>query len=409
MKEDDNLEIKIRNGNKQLMRDINKSKILNLVKSSGEISRIQIAKQLGLSQATVTYITEELISNGFLLEKGEQKSTGGRKPKVLNINENYGVIASVGISKHTIEVVICNVSNQVLSRSLITEKVIDPEKAKKIISETIKGWLSAHDNPKLLGISVISSGLVNRNKGIILKSTLLNWQNVPIVQMLKEDFPNIKILLDKDINAVALYEMNMGKAKSLKDFLIISIGEGLGMSTVIRNHIYYGDFGGAGEFGHITFQKDGYQCHCGQKGCLEQYASEFYLKNKLNDLEIEKYDSDHLLKSVGQAALTGDEQAIALLKQMGSNLGIGLKNLINVLNPKGIIIVGAAVKYKHFFMDEVYKAADTNFFSNADLKTKIITSEISNDAWYQGASMLITNGLFEIPIYQEVNGFGGAE
>jgi hypothetical protein len=89
------VKMQIRNGNKQLMRDINKSKILNLVRTKGPISRVAIAKELSLSQATVTYITEELISSKFVVEEGELKSTGGRKAKLLRLNDEIGVIASV--------------------------------------------------------------------------------------------------------------------------------------------------------------------------------------------------------------------------------------------------------------------------------------------------------------------------
>lgn len=401
--------VEIRNGNKQLMRDINKSKILNLVRTEGPISRVGIAKKLKLSQATVTYITEELFENNFLIEEGEQKSTGGRKAKLLQFNDNIGVIAGVGISKGGIEIVLCDLRNQAIDHNFSDESFETGEDATTIIARLINALLMKQGHPQLLGISIISSGLVDRNSGTVVKSTLLNWHNVPIVSLLRRYYPDVRILLDKDINAVAMYEMNFGHAQSLQDFLVVSVGEGLGLSVVIRKHIYYGDYGGAGEFGHTVINVGGYKCHCGQHGCLEQYASEFYLRNKLRETNNTDFGTKHLLTKIGDGAENGDSVAIELLREMGTYLGYGIRNLINVFNPKAIVLVGEAIKYSNLFLERTLKTADNNFFSNADLPTKVLTSDSSNDAWYQGASILISNSLFETPIYQEVNNIGGLE
>lgn len=398
--------MQIRNGNKQLIRDINKSKILNLIRLQGPISRVEIARNLNLSQATVTYIMEDLISEDLIIEEGVQKSTGGRKAKLLSFNPNLGVIASIGISKSGIETVLCDLKNNLITCSFTESNVEAVDKTITLIVSSIKNILNSQENPRLMGISIISSGLVDRDSGTIIKSTLLNWKEVHIKDLLQPYFPNVKILVDRDINAVAMYEMNFGSAKQLKDFLIVSVGEGLGLSIVIGNHIYYGDYGGAGEFGHTVINVGGYQCHCGQKGCLEQYASEFYLRNKLKNMGDVKYKDKYLLKEVGDAANSGDKESIELLQEMGKYLGYGLRNLINVFNPKAIILVGEAMEYSNHFIYNMRKTVDNNFFANAELPTKVIPSSIDNDAWYQGASILISNLLFETPIYQEVTGIG---
>lgn len=389
------------------MRDINKSKILNLVRVKGPISRVEIAKALNLSQATITYISEELISSGYVIEGGEQKSTGGRKAKLLRLNDDIGVIASVGISKNGLEVVLCDLRNKPLDHAFTEQAVGTGEQTAKAIAVALQHLLEQNSQPKLLGIAVISSGLVDRDSGTIVKSTLLDWQDVPIRDLLQPYFPEVKILVDKDINAVAMYEMSFGEAKSLQDFLVVSVGEGLGLSVVINNHIYYGDYGGAGEFGHTVINVDGYACHCGQHGCLEQYASEFYLKNRVMELGTTQYGEHHLLRHIGKAAQQGDQLAVDMLKQMGVYLGYGVRNLINIFNPKAIVLVGAAVEYQSIFIDDMWHTAKHNFFANVDLPTKVLTSAVDNDAWYQGASILISNSLFETPIYQEVSGFGG--
>lgn len=391
--------MQIRNGNKQLMRDINKSKILNLIRSEGEVSRVSIAKKLNLSQATVTYIAEELLDDNFILEGGEQKSTGGRKARLLTFNNNLGIIASIGISKKGIEIVLCNLRNEPIDHQFIDINTTDSKKTVNQIADNIKRLVAEQNHLDLLGISIISSGLVDRDSGTIVKSTLLDWENVPIKEMMQSYFPDIKIMVDRDINAVAMYEMNFGSAKALQDFLIVSVGEGLGLSIVIGNHIYYGDYGGAGEFGHTVIQIGGYRCHCGQRGCLEQYASEFYLKNKLKNSE---FGTNHLLRKVGDAANNGDKNAQELLEEMGTNLGYGLRNLINIFNPKAIILVGEAMDYSNHFIGKLRTTVNNNFFANANLPTEVISSKTQNDAWYQGASILISNSLFETPIYQEV-------
>lgn len=397
----------LRTGSKELIKEINRFKVLNIIRHQQPVSRSEIAKQCELGVSTLSYIIEELKTQRLIYEVGEATSTGGRKAKLLRFNKDHGYIISVKIEEEQILTALTNMEGEILcKRYALFSKKESPENVTDMIEAEIHQIFTQEkkDLSFLLGIGILSSGLVNRHDGTIIRSSMLGWENVPITKMVKESFPEAQVFVDNNINGYTLAELEKGEGKSNQNFLVVSIGAGVGLSVVIDRKIYYGSVGGAGEFGHTTLVPNGYPCHCGQNGCLEMYASEFYFKNKAQ--EQANHSSSNLkdfhFSEVAKTAEEGNEFAINLMKEMGTYLGYGLRNLINTFNPDKIIIVGEGVKYSHLFNHEVNLIANDNFFEKVDIKTDLVFSGLNDDAWFTGGALLAINQIFQEPIYEPI-------
>lgn len=397
----------IKSGSKELIKEINRYKVLNIIRKKEPISRVEISKLCNLGASTLSYIIDELKSQELIKEVGESSSTGGRRAKLYEFNKDSGFVASVKIEEEKLLISLTNMNADIVDMKKIDfKRQSSPDIVVGLIKDGLSDLLKKNNKEKgqLQGIGILSSGLINREEGIILRSSMLGWKDVPIAELLEEQFKGIPIFVDKNINGYTLAELWKGEGKESKDFIVVSVGAGLGLSVVKDYKIYYGFVGGAGEFGHTTIEVNGYNCHCGQKGCLEMYASEFYFQNKGKDL-IKQY-SDSLLKNfyfdeVAVQAQKGDELANRLIKDMGEYLGIGIRNLINTLNPEKVVFAGEGMKYSDLFMDKVKEISRDNFFSKADVQTSIVKSDLTDTAWLEGGALLVINHIFQVPIFEE--------
>ncbi|SDJ35836.1 ROK family protein [Salimicrobium halophilum] len=398
----------LRTGSKELIKEINRFKVLNIIRHQQPISRAEISRQCELGVSTLSYIMDELKAQNLIYEVGEASSTGGRKAKLLKFNENHGYVVSIKIEEEQILTALTDMEGGILLKTYVAfEKKESAERIVSLIEKEVKMIFSEQDKDisHLLGIGVLSSGLVNRHEGEIIRSSMLEWENVPVTSMIKEKFPRVPVFVDNNINGYTLAELEKGEGQKDNNFLVVSIGAGLGLSVVIDRKIYYGAVGGAGEFGHTNLVMGGYPCHCGQEGCLEMYASEFYFENKIKERlkEDPTYEGeDHHFSAVAKAAEADDMFAQSLMKEMGTHLGYGLRNLINTLNPEKIIIVGEGVKYKHLFEREVLAIANDNFFEKVSIDTDIVFSHLKDDSWFTGGALLAISQLFQEPIYEQM-------
>lgn len=396
----------LRNGSKELIKEINRFKVLNIIRLHHPISRAEIAKRYKLGASTLSYIIEDLMSLGYIAEIGESDSTGGRRAKLIQFNKDYGYAISLKIEEKQILLAVANMEAELVGiKKIPFKKKSSPEIVVEIIEKNINQILAENNIPigKLLSIGILSSGLVNRHLGIILRSTMLGWNDVPITSMLKKSFKNTRIFVDNNINGYTLAELWSGEGQNSNNFLVVSVGAGLGLSVVIDRKIYYGSIGGAGEFGHTTIEIDGYTCHCGQKGCLEMYASEFFFENKGKEM-IEDFSEtaleDFSFTEVATKAEQKDRLAMQLIQEMGNYLGYGVRNLINTFNPDKIVLAGEGMNYSHLFLDQVMDITGNNFFSSVEQQTEIVKSKLDDNAWLIGGALLAIDHLFEEPIYE---------
>lgn len=400
----------LRKGNKQLLRDLNKMLVLNEIRLRGPISRTDIATNTSLSLSSITRIVEELIAQGFIYEQGEGESTGGRKPIHLLFNSNYGYIIGIKIEVKQAIFTLSNLNGNIIKKIVRSyPRGSSYEVVMSIILDELDTLITRCEakDKKLLGAGIAVSGLVDTEAGILINSSLLGWSNVPFKSNIQSVI-DIPVIVDNDVNAYTLAEMMYGAGRNLDSFLLVEWGIGIGSGIVLNGKIYRGDFGGAGEIGHIVLEKDGEQCYCGQKGCLERYANEEFIVSRALQLARETPDSELANKDnedlmgigdVREAARRGDRAARRAYEEAAHNLGLGLTSVANLFNISTIILSGEAAEAEELVFPQILESVQNSFFSKY-IDIKVEKSQLGNIGWELGTGALVLKELFQTPLYK---------
>ena len=247
----------------------------------------------------------------------------------------------------------------------------------------------------------IGAGVPNGNyyTGYIQDAMNLPWQTVPFAQLMSDKF-GIPCMITNDANAAAMGEMTYGAARGMKNFIMITLGTGVGSGIVIDGKVVYGHDGFAGELGHTCAVRgeEGRQCNCGKKGCLEAYASatgvartaKEIISSTTKDTILRKLDIDAITsKYVYEAAEQGDEVAKEIFDFTGTILGQQLADFIAFSAPEAIVLFGGLTKSGHWIKDPVEKAMNENVLPLWRNKVDVLFSDLKEaDAAVLGASAL---------------------
>ena len=251
------------------------------------------------------------------------------------------------------------------------------------------------------GIGFGFPGQIDCQKGIVrLAPNIPGWVNVPIAQMIEEEF-NIPTRIDNDVRCAALGELKFGAGRGCENFICITVGTGIGSGIVINGKVVRGASNAAGELGHIKLQMQGGPiCGCGDTGCLEAFASgpsivamaQDYIRGgkstKFREMaaaeggEITPY-------MVAKAAEAGDPVAKRIFEIVGEYIGIGLTSVINLLNPEKVIIGGGVAEAGDLLFDPIRRTIKERAMVVAGEAVEIVPAELGNSAGVIGASMLI--------------------
>ncbi len=202
------------------------------------------------------------------------------------------------------------------------------------------------------------------------------------------------VFLENDANAAAMGEMWLGAARGCRDVVSVTLGTGVGGGVIVDGKLWRGSHGSAGEIGHTTVDPfSGLKCKCGNIGCLELFASATAIvrmtREGLSSFPESRLKSDELTaERVYEAGRAGDELALAVFKRCGMYLGIGLSNLINLIDPQIIVIAGGAVNGWDLFADEMYRQVEERAFRTVGQQVKIARAECGDNAGLLGAARL---------------------
>jgi glucokinase len=234
--------------------------------------------------------------------------------------------------------------------------------------------------------------------GTIEFSSNLPWQNevAPIVQLFEKCYPNIPIRITNDANVAALGEMIYGGARGMKDFIVVTLGTGLGSGIVCNGRLLYGADSFAGELGHIVMNPEGRTCGCGRKGCLETYVSATGLKQTAFEVMSRHYFSepsalkklsflDMTSKDIADAAAQGDAIALEVFDETAKMLACGLANAIAITSPEAIFIYGGLAK-----SGELLLAPTRKYLNEAALKNFCKRDKSGNILHEANAQLLLS-------------------
>ncbi len=395
-------------GSRDLIRDINQSLLLNLIQADGPISRADLARRSGLSPATVSGIISHLVEDGLVTEKATGDSHGGRPPIMLALNSDAGYVVGVKLTEDNIVTALTDLNSQVCRRlTMPLGNARDPETVANALSQAVARLMRASgvNRSKLRGVGVGLAGIIDAVGGILRYSPIFDWRNVPIRQMLHKRL-RVPIYIDNDVNTLTMAEKWFGAGRQVDDFLVVTVGRGIGMGIVVRGQFYRGSNGGGGEFGHIVIDPDGPVCDCGKHGCLEAFASDpALLRNaqsviaagELTGLTRRTLAIERLIDIAQQ----GDEAARRIFADAGRRLGMSIANLINIFNPRLILISGEGVRNGDLMFEPMREAIQAFAVPELLADAEIRIEPLGDDAWARGAASLVLHELFKPPVHTE--------
>jgi transcriptional regulator of PTS gene len=393
---------------RSFVRTFNRYSILNSIRSAGMISRIDIARNLGLSKASLTGITAELIKEGLILERdgGEGPYQVGRRPILLAMNPGGAYAAGVNISMELVEVVIINFQAEVkASHSVPLDKnYYSPEELAKIITEAINKCILKSGLPKkrIAGVGISIPGLVDSMSGFIRYMPNYGWTDVNLreIMQIMIDYP---IFIDNDANTVTIAEHWFGEGRESNNFIVIVIENGIGAGYVLNGHLIRGNLGLAGEFGHMSINQDGPQCRCGKRGCIEAYAGmHAILKDALETANGEIWKGavkkDLTFLDIIKKTKEGSPELNQIFDKAGKALGFGIAQLMILLNPEKIIITGSGTFAEDLLFKPMFDSIKQNLSHKlSKYHTNILVKPFMNEAFATGAGTLVLQEIYKSP------------
>jgi predicted NBD/HSP70 family sugar kinase len=391
-------------GNRDLMRAMNRSTVLYIIKTNGPIARAEVARRCGLSPASVTGITAELIKEDIIYEKDIGKSLGGRRPILLAINPSGRYVVGIKLTETKAIGALTDLEATVIVKKTNKLRGNTSKTVIRQLSQLTSELMQAAGLPKkrLLGVGVGLAGIVNSEQGILRQSPFYGWKELPLRNMLQE-LIHVPVYIDNDVNTLTLAEKWFGVGQGIDDFLVVTIGRGIGMGIVVNGQFYRGVKGGAGEFGHTVIDPEGPVCECGKHGCLETYVGDHGLLRMANDA----VTLGKILKPVNtienllELAKNGDMGARAVYENAGDMLGRSIANLINIFNPEKIIISGEGIIADDWLFIPMRNSIGRYVLPGLADDTSIQIDVWGDDAWARGAASLVLRELYESPIHRD--------
>ena len=313
-------------------------------------------------------------------------------------------VLGIDIGGQTAKCGIVNARGEVLAQTiLVSNKHDDAPSFVEALTQTLKKLiLDADLEGQIRGIGV---GAPNGNyyTGEIKQAPNLSWAhegNVPFAAMLSKEMDDMPVALTNDANAAAVGEMTYGAAKGLKNFIMITLGTGVGSGIVIDGKVLYGHDGFAGELGHTCAVRGGRRCGCGKLGCLEAYCSAIgvartaveWLDHHPEESSLLRLRENVTSKDVYEAAKAGDKMALEIFEYTGSILGRSFADFIAFSAPEAIVLFGGLARAKEFLTEPILEAMNDNVLPLWRDKVKLLYSSLSeSDAAILGASALAWN------------------
>jgi glucokinase len=249
------------------------------------------------------------------------------------------------------------------------------------------------DEQGVVATSIMVPGAVNCDKSIVVQApnlpSLINFELKAELQK-RLGWP---VFLENDANAAAVGEMWLGAARGCTDVISVTLGTGVGGGVILNGKLWRGSHGSAGEIGHTTVDPfSGLKCKCGNTGCLELFASATAIVRMARELGMKELTAEE----VYEAGLCGDERAVSVFNRFGMYLGIGLANLMNLIDPQIIVITGGAVNGWDLFANEMYRQVHERAFRATAQQVKIARAECGDNAGLLGAARIALQDLHDL-------------
>lgn len=375
-----------------------RQQVFERVRASGLIPRVQVAKDLGVSPASVTTITSELIEAGLIEEVAATRDGDagrGRPAVALGVRADAHLVAGMKLSDREHTAVIVDFAGNLLADDVIPRQpggMALTELLDSIDTLLARVCAKAKITPQALSaIGIGVPGFVDTDEGMVFWSSVLNDRAIPLAAAATARI-GVPVTIDNDANLVALAELWFGAGRGLADFAVVTIEHGVGMGFVKNHRIFRGSRNLGMELGHTKVQLDGALCRCGQRGCLEAYVADYALAREattaLNRSQSDTLSINALLESLYDHAKAGNATARSIFRRAGRYLAVGLSNVVNLFDPELIILSGDRMRYDYLYAAETLAEMENLAINSGRPPAPIEIHAWGDLLWAHGAAAL---------------------
>lgn len=388
--------------NLQSVKIDNRNLVLKLICTGQCCTRMEITNHTGLTKMTVTNIISELISEGWIKQSGTFSKDGpGRKSFGLQVDDSR--IRSIGVYISREYIVVSSITLNAKVKDSVKINLESKEDSNSIIQKALDGISkirSSEKHAQVLGIGVACIGPLDIKNGVILSPLdFFGIENLEIKKIL-ENKTGLKTVLNNDMNASALAELLYGFGNSTGNFIYFGITHGVGCGIVINSDLYTGFGGYSGEIGHVSIDQNGLLCSCGNRGCLERYASmpdfwkRVFDKAKKHPESMLSEISQPDIKKIVEFAKTGDNLSIKLLDEWINHIGAALISTIHLLNTQLIVIGHESALAGDWFTNKLQSYLKAHCMFKKDEPLEVVISKFNENSPVIGSGVLIFDLLF---------------
>ncbi len=382
-----------------------KKQLIALFYKEGNKSISELCSITKNSIPTITFMLNELIREDWVMNYGISHSTGGRKPALFGLNPKSAFIIGVDLSRRYTNIGLFDLhNNQIGDIRELSSGLADSENILNLLKEQVDSLLlsTGVSRGQLLGAGIAIPGIFNIREGISYSYPIFGERPV------KETFEallNMDIYIEHDTRTMALGEQWFGVAANFNNVLFLNIGSGIGLSMILSGELYKGRSGYSGEFGHIQMDPQGELCYCGRIGCLETLASGTAVVNRAKELisngkssiisKMTGYNTERInLKTIINAANSGDLLSIELLESTSEYLAKGLSVLIHLFNPDAVIIGGEMAEAGSLIKDPLVQKLGKYTILKLKQDSAVIISTLKERAGLLGTPTVVMSNIF---------------
>ncbi|MDH6462960.1 putative NBD/HSP70 family sugar kinase [Micromonospora sp. A200] len=367
--------------------------VFTAVLTEGPLSRVSLARRLGLSSAAVTKAARPLIDTGYLHELAATERTGpgaGRPASPLAVRADREFFVGVKITADELIGVVCDLRAAVRATARRPLTAPDVEAVLTDLGQLVDGLLDGPGDYRVrtrrLGLAI--SGDVDRTTGLVRYSPFLRWRNVPLGQRAAR-ITGLAVTVENDVKALTAAEHWFGEGVGAESFALVTVGTGIGCGLVVHGRLVSGSHGVAGEIGHLAVDANGPSCHCGGRGCVEAIAGTQAIVRQAR----ERTGRPELTIDAAVAlARAGDERVAAVFARAGNAIGSGIAAVANLVGPARIVVSGEGLAAYDLFEAHIRTGFERQAFGAA-AQCPLSIRPLPFEEWARGAAAVSIQSL----------------
>jgi glucokinase-like ROK family protein len=386
-----------RGADHNVMREVNRSLVLALVKEGGSVSRASIARSTTLAKPTVSAIVDELIAEGLVRELGPGSTavSGGRPPILLQFNARSQLVVGAHIGARRTTIAVSDAAGEEIGRRQFGTPRGTPDEALREVAAEVLAVVAetAGRGARLAAVGAVLPGLTDFHAGVCLLAPNLGWRDVPVRELLEAAL-EAPVYVHNAGQAAAVAENVEGAGGGVGDLALLYAGTGLSAGVLSDGHVLHGVGGTAGEIGHNAVPGNEEHCNCGKVGCLETIASGPAIVRAVRRAIASGESSslsgrpDFDAADVAEAARAGDQPAQRAIAEVGAYLGLAASWLINAYNPAVVVVGGGLAPIGEPLLEPLRAAVARHALAPALRGVEIRVSQLGPDAEVRGAVLL---------------------